>query len=286
MQNIAIICDSSVSFTPEQVKEFDVYIAPLTITHNNIAYIDQVTITQNEVNDLLRNKQIVTTSQPNLGTMIDILTEVKAKQYDHVFILSIGTALSGSYPAFLHAVNDVEIDNVTVINTYSITGPVQQGVRAIRDMNQKGKSIKEIEDYLDYLFSNQVNYVYPHTLDQVVMSGRMSRRAQKVASLLRVKPILVLENKGESIEKLGLGRTDKKVFQLLVDDFIKYNVTPQTHDLYLLESEGMDTLIAFRDFLFDKLGEFHYYVINLPAAVATHAGLGTIAIQWCPKLLD
>ena len=92
MQNIAIICDSSVSFTPEQVKEFDVYIAPLTITHNNVAYIDQVTITQSEVNELLRNKQIVTTSQPNLGTMIDILTEVKEKNYDHTFGQGTGEA--------------------------------------------------------------------------------------------------------------------------------------------------------------------------------------------------
>ncbi|QIK69586.1 DegV family protein [Erysipelothrix sp. HDW6C] len=284
MNKIAIVCDSSVSFTKDEVEAFGVYIAPLTITHNGKAYVDQVTITQDEVNDLLREHQIITTSQPNIGTMIDILTEIKAKDYDHVFILSIGTALSGSYSAFQHAVSDVEMDNVTVINTYSITGPVQQGVRAIRAMNEQGDSIDTIREYLEYIFDNQVSYVYPETLDQVVMSGRMSRSAQKIASLLRVKPILYLENKGEAIEKLGIARTDKKIFQLLVDDFIKNNVTPLTHDLYLLESEGMATVEAFRDYLFAKMGAFQNYVINLPAAVATHAGLGTIAVQWCPKL--
>ena len=284
MKKIAIVCDSSVSFTKDEVAKYDVYIAPLTITHNNQSYIDQETITKEEVNDLLRQKQIITTSQPNIGRMMDIFEEIKSKDYDYTIVLSIGTALSGSYGAFNHAAQEVELENYTVINTYSITGPVQQGVRAIRKMNKDGASIEEILDYLYYIYDNQVSYVYPHTLDQVVLSGRMSKAASKIASLLKVKPILHLENKAESIEALGIARTDRRIFKLLVEDFVKHNVSPLTHDLYLLESEGMETLESFRDYLFDKMGEFEYYIINLPAAVATHAGLGTIAIQWCPKL--
>ena len=284
MKKIAIVCDSSVSFTKDEVAKYDVYIAPLTITHNNQSYIDQETITKEEVNDLLRQKQIITTSQPNIGKMMDIFEEIKSKDYDYTIVLSIGTALSGSYGAFNHAAQEVELENYTVINTYSITGPVQQGVRAIRKMNEDGASIEEILDYLYYIYDNQVSYVYPHTLDQVVLSGRMSKAASKIASLLKVKPILHLENKAESIEALGIARTDRRIFKLLVEDFVKHNVSPLTHDLYLLESEGMETLESFRDYLFDKMGEFEYYIINLPAAVATHAGLGTIAIQWCPKL--
>ncbi len=284
MKKIAIVCDSSVSFTKDEVAKYDVYIAPLTITHNNQSYIDQETITKEEVNDLLRQKQIITTSQPNIGRMMDIFEEIKSKDYDYTIVLSIGTALSGSYGAFNHAAQEVELENYTVINTYSITGPVQQGVRAIRKMNEDGASIEEILDYLYYIYDNQVSYVYPHTLDQVVLSGRMSKAASKIASLLKVKPILHLENKAESIEALGIARTDRRIFKLLVEDFVKHNVSPLTHDLYLLESEGMETLESFRDYLFDKMGEFEYYIINLPAAVATHAGLGTIAIQWCPKL--
>jgi len=284
MKKIAIVCDSSVSFTKDEVAKYDVYIAPLTITHNNQSYIDQETITKEEVNDLLRQKQIITTSQPNIGRMMDIFEEIKSKDYDYTIVLSIGTALSGSYGAFNHAAQEVELENYTVINTYSITGPVQQGVRAIRKMNKDGASIEEILDYLYYIYDNQVSYVYPHTLDQVVLSGRMSKAASKIASLLKVKPILHLENKAEQIEALGIARTDRRIFKLLVEDFVKHNVSPLTHDLYLLESEGMETLESFRDYLFDKMGEFEYYIINLPAAVATHAGLGTIAIQWCPKL--
>ncbi|CAM3672678.1 DegV family protein [Erysipelothrix urinaevulpis] len=283
MKKIAIVLDSSVSFTQDQIEDYDVYIAPLTITHNNVSYIDQVTITKEEVNNLLREHQLLTTSQPSIGTMIEIFEDIKEKDYDYTFVLSIGTALSGSFNAFNHAAAEAGLSNFEVINTYSITGPVQQGVKAIRSM-QDHESIENISNTLHSIFDNQVSYIYPKTLDQVVLSGRMSKTASRIANMLRVKPVLHLENKAESIEVLTIARTDRRAFKALVDDFIKHKVDPFTHDLYLLESEGMETLEKFKDYVSDKMGEFETYIINLPAAVATHAGLGTIAIQWCPKL--
>ena len=60
-------------------------------------------------------------------------------------------------------------------------------------------------------------------------------------------------------------------------------MTPKTHDIYLLESEGMDTLLRFKDQMTKKMGEFQTIFVNLPAAVAVHGGIGCIAIQFVPK---
>lgn len=284
MKKIAILCDSSVSLTTEQVNELDVHIAPLIITNNNVSYIDGVDITNVELNNMLRNNEDVTTSQPSIGATIEILQDLKTQNFDHIFILSIGTALSGAYSSFVHAVNEVGQENITLINTYSITGPVQQGVRAIRKMNEDGKSIEEITAALNNIFDNQISYLYPKTLTQVIKSGRVSRASATVASLLKVRVLLALENKAEAIEKLAIARSNKKIFEAIVSDFKKHLVAPETHDIYLLESEGMDTLLEFKEFLFDSLGEFKHFFVNLPAAVATHGGLGCIAVQWCPKI--
>ena len=285
MKKIAIISDSGISFTKEEIEKFDVYIAPLTVTHDNTTYEDQITISNNDMHELLRNKEQMSTSQPNLGKMIDLLEEIKLKDYDYTIVLAMGTALSGTYPTFVHAAKETNIQNCTVFDTHSISGPPQQAVRAIRYMNEHGKSINEILEYLYYLFDHQASYLYPETLERVVLSGRMSKTASKIASLLKVKPILKLEVGDESIETLGLGRTDKKNFQSVVNSFIKHNVIPSTHDVYLMESEGMERLESFKSYLTDKLGDFKYYIITLPAAVAIHGGLGTIAIQFAPKFI-
>lgn len=284
MKNIAIIADSSISFSKEDEVLYDLIIAPLTITHNNTSYVDGVDIDNIALNNLLRNNEHVTTSQPNLGTIISILEDCKTKNYDHIFILSIGTSLSGAYGAFQHALNEVPLDNVSLINTYSIAGPVQQMVKVIRKYNELGLSIEEIEAKVNNVVDHQVSYLFPETLKQVIQSGRVSRASATVASLLRVNVLLCLKNKDAAIEKLAVARTRKKVYQAIVDDFIANNVTPLTHDIYLLESEGMERLLEFKEYMSEKLGEFKESFINLPAAVATHGGLGCIAIQWCPKL--
>lgn len=284
MKKIAIITDSSVSFTNQEVIDFDVHIAPLTITHNGISYTDGVDITNIELNEMLRRHEKVTTSQPNIGTIINILEECKQGDYDHVFILSIGTALSGAYGAFQHALNEVPMDNATLVNTYSITGPVQQMVRAIRQYNSEGRSIEDMTRKIYEIVDDQVSYLYPESLAQVIQSGRVSKASATVASLLRVNVLLCLKNKDDAIEKLALARTHKKIFQAIVDDFIANNVTNKTHDIYLLESEGMERLLEFKSYLTEKMGEFKSHMVNLPAAVATHGGLGCIAVQFCPKI--
>lgn len=285
MKKIAIVSDSGISFTPEEVKHFDVYIAPIVVTHNNQSYEDQIDITNEDMHELLLKKEKMSTSQPNLGKMMDIFEDIKSKDYDYTIVLGMGTALSGTYPAFVHAAKETNIQNCTVFNTKGISGIPQQAVRAIRYMNDEGKSINEILEYLYFLFDHQTSYLYPKTLERVVLSGRMSRGASKVASLLKIKPMLFLESDSESIETLGVARTDKKNYQSIVNDFIKNNVLPATHDVYLMEAEGMERLEAFKAYLTDKLGDFKYYIIKLPAAVAIHGGLGTIAVQFAPKFV-
>lgn len=284
MKKIAILCDSSVSLTKEEAKALEVHIAPLIITNNNKTYVDGVDITNIELNNMLRNNEDVTTSQPNLGLMIEMLEDLVKENYDHIFVLSVGTALSGAFGGFSHAVNEVNADNISLFNTFSITGPVQQCVRAIRKMNQEDKSIEDMKQTIQTIIDNQVSYLYPETLTQVIKSGRVSRASATVASLLKVRVLLCLENKAEAIEKLAIARSNKKIFEAIIKDFVKHNVTPATHDVYLLESEGMDTLLDFKDYLTNALGEFKDYFVNLPAAVATHGGLGCIAVQWCPKV--
>lgn len=284
MKNIAIVCDSSVSFTDEEIKKFDVYVVPNLIIHKNITYLDQVDITEKEVIELLKKNEKLTTSQANLGSIIEVLELVKSKNYDFTYILAIGSVLSGAYNSFNVAVNSIELENCIVIDTHSVGGPVQQGIRSIRQLNKAGSSIQEITNFLTYLFSNQVSYLFPKSLNQIVASGRLSKAAAKIASLLRIKPIVYLSKTGENIDKLGISRTDKKAFEMIIEHFNKHEVKPETHDIYLLDSDALDEANKFKNHLFNRLGEFKYYHVKLPAALALHAGVGAITIQWCPKI--
>lgn len=285
MKNIAIVCDSSVALSEKEIKDLGVYIAPLSIIYDNKEYLDQIDINQEKVTQLLKDGVLLSTSQPNLGVIIRLFEEIIEKKYDHVFILSISSALSGTLSSFQNGIEEVGLKNYSLIDSMTLCGPVQQSVKVILEMNKQGKEAKEIEDYLNNIFfKDTATYVYPQTLEQLKRSGRISKGASLLASMLKVKPILKLDNYGDTIEKFKTTRTEQKVLEEIMKD-LKFNkVNPQEHVIYLPNLERKDILDEIINKFTEEFGDFEYIVSDLPAAIATHAGVGTVAIQWAKKV--
>ena len=284
MKKIAIVCDSSVALTEEQIKELGVYVAPLSIIYNNKEYLDQVEITRDKIVELLNSGTLLSTSQPNLGVIITLLEEVKEKNYDHVFILSLTSALSGTYSAFQHAIKKVDLENYSLIDTMTLCGPIQEGIKVVRKLNKDGVEPEAIKSYLnnDY-FRNTESYIYPLTLEQLKRSGRISKSAALLASMMKVKPLLKIDNHGEKIEKFKTTRTEQKIIEEIIKDLKAHNVNPKEHVIYLPHLEREDILEVVMKRINDEIGAFDFIPSDLPAAIATHAGVGTFVLQWAKK---
>lgn len=283
-KKIAIVTDSSISFSKKEIKKYKLYVLPNIIVHDKTSYLDQQTISHDEVNDLLRKNETLTSSQPSLGKMIETFEEIKQKNYDHIFILSVSKHVSGVYNSFKQALEITGLENYTLLDTLSAAGPAQQAVRAIRQMNTDAASLNEIKSYLHFLFANQITYIVPESLDYIVKSGRVSKIKGRITSLFKIRTVLYLKQGGESIDLLGIGRTDKRIYNRIIDNFKKNKVSPDHYDLYLPENMAKDQVEEFKKQLFAELGVFNYHIIQLPAVLSTHTGPGTLGVQWCPKL--
>ncbi|AZK43646.1 DegV family EDD domain-containing protein [Erysipelothrix rhusiopathiae] len=283
MKNLAIVCDSSVCFTPEEIKKYNVFIAPLTLIHNNVEYLDQETISKEEVHDLLSKKEKIMTSQPNLGSLINLFESIRDEGYHQILSITLSSNLSGTYSAFNQAASHVENCDIRVVDSFTLGGPVQQTVKLVRAMELNGITLDVMIERINKFLLHTESFVYPQNLDQLRVSGRISKHAATLASLLKVKPLLYLENHGLTIEKFGTARTETKIFELLINHMKEQGITPEAYDFYYLHSDAKEIITRLRDALLDSFGNHDAYIMDLPAAVATHAGLGTVAIQWIPK---
>ena len=284
MKKIAIVADSSVALTEQETKELGVYITPLSIIYDQKEYMDQVEITREDIVKLLNAGTLLGTSQPNLGVIINTLEDIKSKDYDHVFILSLSAALSGTYSTFQHGITEVGLENYSLIDTMTLCGPVQESVKVIRKMNEEGIEPKEIEDYLNNVFfKNTESYIYPLTLEQLKRSGRMSKSAALLASMMKIKPLLKIENQGSSIEKFKTTRTEQKIIDEIIKDLKLHNVNPKEHIIYLPHLKREDILDEVKFRITNEIGSFDFIVSDLPAAIATHVGVGAFVLQWAKK---
>ena len=281
MKKLAIVCDSSVALTEKQIKEFNIYIAPLTIVYNNKEYSDQVNITKEEVVELIRKNVPLKTSQPNLGVIIELLQKIKERDYDHIFILSLTSKLSGTYSSFQSGINEIGLGNVSLIDTQTLAGPVQESIKAIHKLNEENKDVFEIENYLNNVFfKDTASYVYPKSLEQLKQGGRISKTAAMMASMLKIKVLLKLDNHGDTIDKFKTARTEAKIVDEIIKDLILNNVNPEEHVIYLPHLEAQHLIPILSEAIKTKLGDIEIIVSELPAALSCHAGVETIAVQW------
>lgn len=284
MKKIAYVADSSIGITLQEQKSYpDLFIAPLSIIHNGKEYIDQIDLSEDDVNAILRKNNLVQTSQPNVGTCINLFNEIIAKGYDEILVFSLSSFLSGTFNSFSAAKDDLNLPNIHVIDSLSIAGAVQEGVLTAQRLNEQGKSIDEIIAVIKDYYKDTISYVIPETLNQLKASGRISPAASAVASMLKMKVLLRLENGGETIEKFATARTDKKLLDTMNKDLESFGFDPKIHKIYLLHSDGLEPLNVIKESLLAHFGDIETSVGLLPAAVSGHAGIGTVAVQLVRK---
>jgi fatty acid-binding protein DegV len=98
MKKAAILIDSSFGIKTNQYP--DVYIVPMEITETTkektISYLDEVDIFNDELCDKIANGADIKTSQPIIGSVIQMLDKLSG-EYERIYGLTIPSTISGTF---------------------------------------------------------------------------------------------------------------------------------------------------------------------------------------------
>ncbi|MGL5540281.1 MAG: DegV family protein [Erysipelotrichaceae bacterium] len=279
MSKILIVTDTTSSLTFEKAAELNIELVPLTIQIGEKVYTDQVDLTSEQLIEALRQGAVPTTSQPNIGLVEERMSEWKKENYDAIFIYSISSYLSGTFNGFNLVANQLEMDNVHVIDSKTMAGPLLDAALTARKMADEGASVDAILNMSEAKFSKTVSFIYPKTLEQLKRGGRISSVAASMSSLLKIKPVLILENQGKTIEKFGIARTDAKVYEMVTQEFMKSGAGAEHFEIYLAHAAEADALQKCIAFFTEKFPGMNIHIVPLPAVLLSHGGIGCIGIQ-------
>lgn len=279
MKKIAVVLDST-TLPSEKLKNHpDVYIAPLEVIANGKTYVDGVDIHYQDWVKFLEEDATMSTSQPSLLNTLNVLNKVKNANYDHVFVLTLSGHLSGTHNGFELANKEVGIENIDIIDTLSIAGPITIMAEKILEYNENSKSIEEIRQMIYTLMDHNETYIYPATLKRLIFSGRMNKTVGSLANLLKLKVLLALKNKAEQIDKHDVVRTEKKLISEVVSQLEKLGVNSTDWVIYMLELESKEKSQLFEDAIVNRFNGIEVRREMLPGVIATHVGLGVVGIQ-------
>ena len=275
-----VILDSTTPKVPGLEDHPDVYWLPLRIIVDGQDYQDGVNINNQDLGKYLHERREVTSSQPNIASIVDTFEEASTKGYDHIFAIALSTHLSGTYSAFLLAQEQCELDNLTILDSESIAGPIAIMAQRVLDGAEADESPEEVMEALLYLKDNNEGLVHPSSLERLMISGRLRKSVGTIASMLRIRILLSLPNKPEKVESHGLYRSNKKMMNEIFDQMERNGVNEEDWIIYLLDFDAQDIMAEWEKEIKEKYPNITIKKAEAPTVISIHVGEGTVIIQF------
>lgn len=279
MKKYLIVTDSTSAITPQRAKENGIALVPLSVILDGKEYKDFFEMDKDELYQHLKEGKVPTTSQPSVGYVESLLEEWKKEDYEAIIAICCSAGLSGTCHSFMSACESLGMNNVHVIDSRSVAAPILDMVLEAKQLADEGKDVDTIIATIQKKINHTFSFLYPASLTQLKKGGRISPMAANMASLLKIKPLLYLADSGNVVDKFGMARTDAKVFTMMIDQFKKENVSGKTHKMYIDHADNLALAQQAQKIMEDAFGMIECEIVDLPAVLTCHGGMGCIALQ-------
>lgn len=274
---IKIVTDSTAYLPEETIRKHDIRIVPLYVHFGNEAFREGVELSNKEFyTRLAEAPELPTTSQPPPGDFEPVFKELAGAGHE-ILVLTISSKLSGTWESAIAAKKMLPEASIHVFDSFSTSVGLHLIVDAALKGIEAGLSAPEIVAKLEEI-RPKVRFMFAvDTLEYLQKGGRIGNARAFLGTLLKVKPILFLQD--GAIEPLEQVRSRRKVQARLVELAQEYlgekgsgAKVAVAHALAEAEAE------ALKHNLVKELGCGESLFAEIGPVIGTHTGPGVLGV--------
>jgi DegV family protein with EDD domain len=274
---IKIVTDSTAYLPEDFIQKFDIRVVPLCVHFGRDAFKEGVELSTEEFYARLKEAaELPTTSQPSVGQFLQVFEELAGSGHE-IITLTISNKLSGTYSSAIAAQQMLPEARLNVIDSLSTSVGLQLMVEAAAKAAASGVSRRAIVQQIEEIKGKIHVLFVVDTLEYLAKGGRIGNAKAFLGTLLKIKPILVLQD--GAIEPLEQVRSKRKaVAQMLnlVEAYVDGNgpraKVAVTHALVPAEAQEV------RQEIMNRLGCAEPYLSTVGPVIGAHTGPGVIGI--------
>ncbi len=275
----AFITDTGCGKTIESFSSDNIFCLPLQISYDEQNFQDMEDVSIQDCLNLMSEQKIMTTSLPSLGRIEELFEELKKDNYERIIAVPICKGLSGTIDALTLAAKNFEIP-LTIIDT-CVTAEVQLYlIKYLKKNIEEGKTIEELMPNVNKVITSCNTLLVPDDLQHLKRGGRLTPVAAALAGLLKIKPILQINQKTNGkIDVLEKVRTFSRALDHVFEIIEKDNPNEKTLITFAHVGDE-ETALQLKKRAQELFPLSKVQVIPLANCVSIHTGLRCQAIQY------
>lgn len=285
MSKVAIVTDSNSGITQKAGKELGIYVLPMPFMINEDTFYEDIDLTQEQFYEKLKSGADIGTSQPSPESVMKLWDSI-LRDYDEIVHIPMSSGLSGSCQSAMILAGDYQ-GRVQVVNNQRISVTQRQSCLDAKLLASKGKSAKEIKEFLEADKFNSSIYIMLDTLYYLKKGGRITPAAAAIGTLLKLKPVLQIQ--GDKLDAFAKARTTNQGKSVMInavknDIETRFGGDEENVWLSIAHTANLAAAQAYRE---EVLAHFPGHDINIDAlslSVSCHIGPGALALTVTKKI--
>ena len=280
MNEFLIVTDSTTDLPKSFYVDKGVPVVSLSYIMDGVTYEDMNGLSGKEFFDKIRAGSMPTTSQINPEQAKDALEPLVREGKDILYI-AFTSGLSGSYNSVRIAAEELleEYPDRKIIVIDSLCASMGEGLLLYKavQLKEQGKSLDEIATWVE---ENKLNICHDVTIDDLYhlhRGGRVSKASAVVGSIIKIKPMIHVNEEGKLIV-IGKERGRKKAMLSLVDRMEEKSVGFENDVVMIVHGDVEQDAEFLKKEIEERFGIQNIIINGIGAVIGSHTGPGVISI--------
>ena len=280
VRDYIITVNSTVDVPKEWLKERNVTVVPLHYTIDHETYKDMEGLSAKEFFAKLREGKMSVTSQVNPREAVEIW-EPFVREGKDILHLAVSSAISGTCQSMRIAAAELseKYPEAKIIVVDTLCACLGEALLLYYVCKQK-EAGKTIEEAVAWAEDNKLHIFHNVTVDDLFhlhRGGRVSKTTAILGSMIKIKPMLIMNDKG-MLEVIGKERGRKKSIHKVLEMSMERAKGWDNEIMMITHGDCPDDAEYLASLVREKMGVDNILINNIGTVIGSHTGPGVLAL--------
>ena len=280
MPNYNIVTDSCCDLRPESYEQLDLTVVPLSMEFRGQVREDRSDDSIKEVYAALRAGESARTAAVNPDRWMSAMEPHLAEGRD-VLVLAFSSGLSTTYQSAVIAAEELREKyperTIYVVDTLCASRGEGLLVWYACKKRDEGMTLDELHTWVE---DTKLHLCHWFTVDDLMYlkrGGRISAATALVGTMLKVKPVLHVDNEGHLINMFKV-RGRKASLEAIANKLGELGTGYDNSTVFICHGDCLEDAQYVENILKDKYGVKEVFINYTGAVIGSHSGPGTMAV--------